>query len=274
MVTQEEAIKYYMNYYNSKAVYVWGMNGDIISESTIQQAYKYCGNSNYPKSYYDAKLIEGKGRIGSDCSGMHFHLSGKDMTAQSYYNKCRTKGNIQTLPRNEVVLLFRGKSSSICHTGIYLGNGMCLHMKSSKENCVYEKVENHAWTYWGKPDWIDYSINTIPDYNKYTHANFILEVQTILGTGNRKELLSKSPTISTTTNKKNALVTPLERYMKALGYYSGEVEADIGSIPVFGKGMSNAIKQYQKEIVKANEVNCDGILSHNGATYKTLYGLK
>ena len=274
MVSQEEAKQYYLDVYNKGTIYVWGFNsGTTINSSTISQAYKNYGSSKYNYDYYQNKLKEGNGKNGSDCSGMHFPLSKNDMTAQCYYSKCKQKGKISTLPKDKIVILFKGTSTSnITHTGVYLGNGQCIHMKSSKENCVMEDVNKHNWTFWGIPEWIDYSKPLVQDYNKYTQESFLFDVSQILKTSNPKEMLKKSPTISTGINKKHALVTPLERYMKALGYYNGEIEADIGAIPVFGNGMKAAIKQYQREIVRATEQNCDGVITQNGATYKKLYG--
>lgn len=156
---QKDAKQYYIGVKDSNPVYVWGFDYfTLITKESIEKAYKDYHSSTYDKNYYNNKLKEGEGRPGSDCSGMHHDLSGYDTTAQGYYDKCTSKGQFSTLPIKDLCLLFRGKSSnSIKHTGIYLGNGMCLHMKNSKENCVYERVDNHGWTNWGYGNFIDYS---------------------------------------------------------------------------------------------------------------------
>lgn len=102
--------------------------------------------------------IKKAGRIGADCSGAMCPVSGFDTTAQGYYNKCMTKGGISSIPMNTPCLVFKGKSTSaIHHMGFYLGNGYVIEMKSSKENCVRDKLEGNGWNWYGIPSWIDYS---------------------------------------------------------------------------------------------------------------------
>ena len=84
-------------------------------------------------------------------------------------------------------------------------------------------------------------------------------------------MLKKTVTISVNKNRSHAIVTPLERYMKSLGYYTGKIEADEGKSPLFGNGMKKAIKLYQEHVVKAKEKYRDGILTARAATWKSLY---
>lgn len=106
--------------------------------------------------------------------------------------------------------------------------------------------------------------------SKYTQAKFIKDVNSILGTKSAKAALEKTVTISASTNKSHKLVTPLERYMKELGYYTGSIEADNGKTPIFGSGMTAAIKKYQKNVVKATAKNQDGVITAKAATWKKL----
>lgn len=106
--------------------------------------------------------------------------------------------------------------------------------------------------------------------SKYTQAKFIKDVNSILGTKSAKAALEKTVTISASTNKSHKLVTPLERYMKELGYYTGSIEADNGKTPIFGGGMTAAIKKYQKNVVKATAKNQDGVITAKAATWKKL----
>lgn len=109
---------------------------------------------------------------------------------------------------------------------------------------------------------------------KYTQKMFIKDVCSILGASTGKKAFSKTITISKSKNVNHHLVTPLERYMKSLGYYTGAIEADSGSKPYFGGGMESAIKKYQKEVIKANPKFQDGIITAGGATWKRLLGIK
>lgn len=107
----------------------------------------------------------------------------------------------------------------------------------------------------------------------YGYDDFINDVFVILGVNSKNTAITKTVTISVQDNKNHKLVTPLERYMKALGYYNGTIEDDIGKTPDFGKGMEKAIKQYQKEIVKASVQNQDGIITAGKSTWKKLLGI-
>lgn len=283
MVTQLEAFKHYQEIFNEGSIYVWGFNdGTIINKDTIYQAYKYNHTSKYNKAYYQNKLNEGKGKNGSDCSGAHYLLSGYDTTADGYYRLCTKKGKFDTLPKNKCCLLFVANSDGkMVHTGAYLPGVGAFHMASSARNAVIEDVSKRSWTHWGYANFIsDYDTYSFdvdpqptPDPRKYTQDDFITDVNKILGTKSAAAAFEQTRTISIDTNKHDALVTPLERYMKALEYYQGSIEEDKGKLPIFGEGMQKAIKQYQKEIVKAKAKNQDGIVTKKQATWKKLLGL-
>ena len=155
-----DVIKYFENLYNSKSIYCWGANGEIMTPELATKLYNMYHNNTYNKKYYDEKLKEGLNKIVADCSGAMYPVSGFDTTAQGYYNKCTTKGNIASIPKDTPCLVFKGKSTSaINHIGFYLGNGyvQTIEMKSSKENCVRNKLEVGGWKWYGIPNWIDYS---------------------------------------------------------------------------------------------------------------------
>lgn len=153
-----EVVSYFENLYMNKGIYLWGANSEIITQELCDRLFKTYGSSTYNRQYYNNKLKEGEGHIGADCSGAMYPVSGFDTTAQGYYNKCATKGNISSIPKNTPCLVFKGKSTSaINHIGFYLGNGYVIEMKSSKENCVKSKLESGGWKWYGIPNWIDYS---------------------------------------------------------------------------------------------------------------------
>ena len=161
--TVNEVVSYFENLYNNKAIYCWGLNGEIINKTTIDKAYNLYKSTTYNRAYYDKKLLEGQGKIGADCSGAMYPVSGFDTTAKNYYNKCIDKGDINTIQINKACLVFKGKSvDAISHIGFYCGNGYVIEMKSSKDNCVKDKLENHGWKWWGIPSWINYDTSIIP----------------------------------------------------------------------------------------------------------------
>lgn len=157
----KDVISYFENLYANKAIYLWGANGEVITKELCDKLFKTYGSSTYNRQYYDNKLKEGSGHIGADCSGAMCPVSGFDTTAQGYYNKCSTKGSITSIPKDTACLVFKGNSTSaINHIGFYLGNGYTIEMKSSKENCVKNKLESGGWKWYGIPTWIDYSFAT------------------------------------------------------------------------------------------------------------------
>ena len=236
---QNEAKIYYLGVKEANSVYVWNMNYDtIITKESIDKAYAdwyACSKGNvkkYNRSYYNDKLKEGKGRPGSDCSGMHYKLSGYDKTAQGYYDeeKASRKGGISSLPLYDCVLLFKGQSSkNITHTGIYLGDGMVIHMKNSSENCVYESVDKHNWGFWSYAKFIDYSVS-LNDKPKITR--------------------------NLRTNCKGIDVKLLQSQLIKKGYACGTVDGE------FGKKTNAAVKKFQL----ANGLTADGIAGKNTVT--------
>lgn len=153
-----EVVPYFEKLYTNKAIYLWGANSELITKPLCDKLFKTYGSFTYNRQYYDNKFKEGSGRIGADCSGAMYPMSGFDTTAQGYYNKCTAKGSIASIPKDTACLVFKGKSTSaINHIGFYLGNGYVVEMKSSKENCVRSKLENGEWKWYGIPNWIDYS---------------------------------------------------------------------------------------------------------------------
>ncbi|MCI9530279.1 MAG: N-acetylmuramoyl-L-alanine amidase [Lachnospiraceae bacterium] len=113
-----------------------------------------------------------------------------------------------------------------------------------------------------------------PD-SSYTQRQFVIDVQG--ATGSRQdgmagdETLGNTMTVSRNTNKHHAAVTPLERRLKALGYYAGEVEADRGEPPCFGKGMEAAVNEYQKKVLGYK--NPDGEITAKKKMWKSLLGV-
>lgn len=244
-VTQQKAKSGYVSIRDLLTVYVWGFNFDTtITRESIAEAYKRYASSKYDKKYYENKLKEGEGRPGSDCSGAHHKLSGYDTTAQGYFDKCTAKGPLRTIPRDRVVLLFKGKSlknlpvkadgtylpedakkiNDISHTGAYIGNCMAIHMKSSKENCVYESVDKHGWYYWGYADFIDY--DTVLKKTKPMLTRIIKMGYTGIDVKFAQDMLN---------NK---------------GYDCGRVDGD------FGKKTKEAVKKFQEDC----KITADGII--------------
>jgi hypothetical protein len=145
-------------------------------------------------------------------------------------------------------------------------------MDSKSWNAFLNKVKT-AYNKATKSTTTTSSSSSSSSSTKYTQNKFIKDVNSVLGTKTAKAAFNKTITISESTNKNHKLVTPLERYMKELGYYTGSIEADNGKTPSFGSGMTSAVKKYQKSVVKATAKNQDGIISAKGATWEKLLGV-
>lgn len=159
MKTQSEVTKWMRDLFAEKALYVWGMNGDVISESTINAARNAFKSAKYNNAYYDTKLNSGRGRHGADCSGAFCKLRGADDTAQGYYNQCVVKGPIANIPTDKACLVFGGSSvSGINHVGWYCGDGYIIEMKSSIDNCTKAALSSRLGTFkwYALPPWVEY----------------------------------------------------------------------------------------------------------------------
>lgn len=111
--------------------------------------------------------------------------------------------------------------------------------------------------------------------NEYERTEFIMDVQEATGSkvdGKAgQETIGNTITVSRTENKNHKVVTALERRLKALGYYTGAIEADQGKTPSFGKGMEEAVNRYQVEVLGYKEG--DGEITAGGKMWKSLLGI-
>ena len=121
-----------------------------------------------------------------------------------------------------------------------------------------------------------YNISKSTITTGYTFEQFVLDVQIAEGQTGKwldsipgPRTLDLTPTVSRKINKNHPIVTPLERYLKQLGYYDGEIEADIGKTPIFGKGMEKAVINYQRD----NGCVIDGEITSKHQTWRNLLKL-
>lgn len=112
--------------------------------------------------------------------------------------------------------------------------------------------------------------NTFKTESPYT--TFIKGCQKAVGltqTGAASDkLLNKTVTLKANgTNKQHALVKPVQQYLKSLGYYTGTVHG------FYDPTTADAVKQYQKKVVKLTGSNVDGIMTAKKFTWKKILGL-
>ena len=159
MKTVEEMKEWFKKLEDGKALYVWGMNGDVITEKTITDIYRAYKSNQYNWEYYYAKLQKGAGRIGADCSGAFAPMAGSDNTAAGYYAACIKKGTIGSLPKDTPCMVFkRNSTGKIYHIGWYLADAgqTVAEMASSTLNFRRRSVQGAGWTEWGIPKFVAY----------------------------------------------------------------------------------------------------------------------
>lgn len=168
MVSEKQANDYFNSFIPLNPVYVWGANITNIKEQSDPHAYmmklhKTYGSTNgqYNQSYYENKYqqaMSGSGWI-SDCSGFMAQLSSVDRTAAGFYQHSSITGTIDTIDLNHSCLLFRGSNSKITHVGFYNNETQeSIEMANSQDNFRHQRFNPKNWTFWGRPDFIDYSI--------------------------------------------------------------------------------------------------------------------
>jgi len=157
-MTDKILLEWFETLHKLGAIYLWGANSEKITPKLTHKLFAYFGSKTYNLDYYNSKLKEGADKIGADCSGAFYPISGFDATAQAYYGRCKEKGLAVNLPRSKVCQVFRYSllQRKITHIGLFDGKGYTIEMKSSKDNCVKEKFNPLRWTYYGVPDWVEY----------------------------------------------------------------------------------------------------------------------
>lgn len=129
------------------AVYLWGANCEVITEELLENLKDIFGEEHYK----DVSLERVEGKIGADCSGLAYPLSGEDNTAARYYASCEVRGKVSEMPRDRICLLFRRKKKDIVHMAFYTGDGMLYEMW---DGCDHKEFVESEWTEYGIPDWI------------------------------------------------------------------------------------------------------------------------
>ena len=132
--------------------------------------------------------------------------------------------------------------------------GDIIFFKNSKRICHVEIVVTGIDTF-------------VPSANTtYSQADFIKDVCGILGVRKASQAFEKTRTLSTKTNSNDALVLPLQKYLKALGYYKKTCDRE------FGSGTKSAVSTYQKEILSYKKT--DGEVTARNKMWKSLLGLE
>lgn len=228
VIRSKQVTEHFKKLYDAGAIYVWSFNCQTIDRKSIDRAIaSHKGDKKYTEAYYEAKLKEGEGKPGADCSGSFYPVSGFDTTAQGYYNRCVLKGKISEIPRSRPCMVFIRGTSKIDHIGWYDGAGKVYEMRSSKLNVRHDALDSR-WDYYGIPDFVDYSDQIEED------KTVMIELDTLK------------------KGSKGEQVKTLQRLLKALGYSVGlsGIDGD------FGKKTEAAVIKFQTK----EKLSADGVV--------------
>lgn len=161
---------YFLKFVNP--TYVWGANITNIKQQSdphnyVMSLWKTYGSTSgqYNQQYYENKYQQAMSRDGyiSDCSGFFAELSPVDRTADGYYRNSQANGEISSIDLSHSCLVFRGSSSKINHVGYYCAKTReTIEMANSQDNFRKQPFNAKNWTYWGRPEFIDYSVIDTP----------------------------------------------------------------------------------------------------------------
>lgn len=154
-------------------------------------------------------------------------------TSSANLSKCAKSVTARNAQLGDII--FFKNSERICHTGII----RC-------DSDTAKKQENSV-------------------SSSYSKSDFIKDVCKILNTGSAESAFKKTPTISRSKNSKHALVLPIQKYLKALGYYKGVCDKD------FGPQSEQAVSNFQVKVLKYSKG--DGIITKKEKTWKKLLGI-
>ena len=130
--------------------YIWGATGQKCTQALINKLSKNRHvDPNIAKKWIGKEVFDCAGLVAKAFQQVGIRLA---TGATSAWGKTswQSKGEISTLPKNKVCILYRQEGGKMQHTGIYLGNGEYIHAKGSREGVVKERMPG-KWTHWGIP---------------------------------------------------------------------------------------------------------------------------
>lgn len=241
-----------------KNQYTWAVGGDKYKNTKYGSLYGVCMNNNSIHIEMCSSKVNTKTLKAED---LDWYITDEVMALTVELTK-------------ELMKKYNISADNVIRHADVTGKYCPRPMMGTDKNTYHKKTGDALWTEFKNK--IKSTSTTSTTSTKYTQANFVSDVKKVLGLADsvsKSTVLSKTITLSASTNKNHKLVTPLERYLKALGYYTGSIEADSGKTPCLGSGMTTAIKKYQKEVVKASTANQDGIVTAKMNTWKKLLGV-
>lgn len=173
MLTNLSLVEHAKKALREKWGYVWGTFGQLLTPSLLTQKI-----NQYPEGVGNWQTYIKKnwmGRKVTDCVGLikgcYWSESGSlvyngstDVNADMMYNKARRKGPMNTLPEIPGVCLWKKG-----HIGVYIGNGLVIEARGTKEGVIQSKLGDVPWVGWLECPFIEYvaaPVNPSPVTNK------------------------------------------------------------------------------------------------------------
>lgn len=136
------------------SVYVWGGQGEPVSEEFIKKHETSERNAERALAFYRKRLEEGASNLKAyDCSGliMKFMLEEGllpyDMSSRGIYSMC-AKIDRQNLIRGDLV--FRHDGERIYHVGVYIGDGRVIESKGRDYGVIEAGIDRWGTGYWNR----------------------------------------------------------------------------------------------------------------------------
>lgn len=256
-------------------VYGYGYKYEKVTSKNIADRAKM-----YAYTASQIALMKKKiGKIAIDCSGFLNKAAGTNLGGSAQiYASSPAKWKVSD-PSHVKKGMFIWRSGHIGLIDVQFGKKYIIEAASTATDLKITPWEQRAsaFTHYGKIKGVDYKGDTPKSYKDYTEAKFVKEMRKALGlsaTASREKILKATVTVSLSKNRYAACVSPLEKRLKALGFYTGAVEEDEGRSPIFGDKLGKAVKKYKKKYINVkNPEKATESVGAGGKMWRKLLGL-
>lgn len=256
-------------------VYGYGYKNETITAANIAARAKMYAYTSSQIALMKKKI----GKKGIDCSGFVNLAAGTNLggSAQIYATSPQ-KWKISD-PSHVRTGMFVWRSGHIGLVYIEFGKKYIIEAASTAKDIIITPWEERAsaFTHYGKIKGVSYASDKKKSYKNYSEADFVKEMRKALGlssSASRVKILEATVTVSVEKNRYAACVSPLEKRLTALGYYTGIIEEDEGRSPIFGDKLGKAVKKYKKKWVNVSHPEkATEEVKARGTMWKLLLGL-
>ncbi|MEG1894388.1 MAG: NlpC/P60 family protein, partial [Clostridia bacterium] len=135
-------------------IYVWGGNGQEMSEKLIKRMETTTKNAKRAIALYAKRKAEGKAPIlGYDCSGLISRFLQNEGLVHSKRNSRMLYKMCEEIERNELQpgdLVYRHNGIRIYHVGVYVGGNMVIESMGRDAGVVQRDIDASGKGYWNR----------------------------------------------------------------------------------------------------------------------------